>query len=184
MEIIQQKVSELQTISALSEPTSFFMMLDKDDLSQGAGGSVKNAPASAMNLLFWSSSANYEIVTNWQNTYTTVNSNSALWVESGSRISLTYGASLTPNCNDGLSRSITLTGNCDIQPPTNGTDGMVLMLKFVASGASRELTFNSAIKKPTGTTYEATISSGSTRIVHLEYNGSYWMMIRNLEFAP
>jgi hypothetical protein len=99
-------------------------------------------------------------------------------------VALTYATSLTPDCNDGLSRSITLTGDCVINAPTNGADGTVLMLRFVASGASRELTYNSAIKLPTGATYEATVASGSTRIAHLEYNGSLWMLVKNLEFTP
>ncbi len=99
------------------------------------------------------------------------------------RIALTYGATLTPDCNDGLSRSVTMTGNQVINAPTNGVSGMILTLKMLASGADRELTFHSDIKKPTGATYEATVVSGSTRVIQLEYNGTAWMLIKNLEFV-
>lgn len=99
------------------------------------------------------------------------------------RIALTYSATLTPNCNDGLSRSVTMTGDQVINAPTNGVSGMILTLKMLASGADRELTFHADIKKPTGATYEATVASGSTRVIQLEYNGTAWMLIKNLEFV-
>ena len=99
------------------------------------------------------------------------------------RIALTYSATLTPNCNDGLSRSVAMTGDQVINAPTNGVSGMILTLKMLASGADRELTFHSDIKKPTGSTYEATVASGSTRVIQLEYNGTAWMLIKNLEFV-
>jgi hypothetical protein len=100
-----------------------------------------------------------------------------------SRVALTYAGTLTPNCNDGLSRSVTMTGNLVVNAPTNGVDGMVLKLRCLASGASRQLTFHASIKMPTGVSYEATVASGATRIVELEYNGTAWMLIKNLEFA-
>lgn len=99
------------------------------------------------------------------------------------RIALTYSATLTPNCNDGLSRSVAMTGDQVINAPTNGVSGMILTLKMLASGADRELTFHADIKKPTGATYEATVASGSTRVIQLEYNGTAWMLIKNLEFV-
>ncbi len=99
------------------------------------------------------------------------------------RTALTFASSITPNCDDGLSRSVTLTGDCVIGAPTNPVDGYIIRLKFLASGADRELTFNSSIKLPTGITYEATVVAGSTRIIELEYNGTSWMMIKNLEFV-
>jgi hypothetical protein len=154
MEIIQQKVSELQTISALSEPTSFFMMLDKDDLSQGAGGSVKNAPASAMNLLFWSSSANYEIdhisdvyttvnsnSANWQNVYTTVQSNSANNWSGGLTLFTTVSSAVTPNnvINvHALSATSTQT-NVDVAIIAKGTGAVLAQIpdNTTAGGAKR-----------------------------------------------
>lgn len=99
------------------------------------------------------------------------------------RIALTYAGTLTPNCDDGLSRSVAMTGNQVINAPTNGVDGMVLKLKMLASGGARQLTFNAAIKMPTGSTYEPTVASGSTRMIELEYNGTAWMLIKNLEFV-
>lgn len=99
------------------------------------------------------------------------------------RIALTYSATLTPDCNDGLSRSVTMTGDQVINAPTNGVSGMILTLKMLASGGARELTFHADIKTPTGSTYEATVASGSTRVIQLEYNGTAWMLIKNLEFV-
>ena len=99
------------------------------------------------------------------------------------RIALTYASTLTPNCNDGLSRSVAMTGDQVINAPTNGVSGMIFTLKMLASGADRELTFHADIKKPTGSTYEATVASGSTRVIQLEYNGTAWMLIKNLEFV-
>lgn len=106
----------------------------------------------------------------------------AVWHLLSSALPLTYAATLTPDCNDGLFRSVAMTGDLEINAPTNGVDGMRLRLRLVASGAARELTFQAAIVKPTGSTYEATVASGSYRIVELEYNGSFWMMTKNLEF--
>jgi hypothetical protein len=106
----------------------------------------------------------------------------AVWHLLSSALPLTYAATLTPDCNDGLFRSVAMTGDLEINAPTNGVDGMRLRLRLVASGAARELTFQAAIIKPTGSTYEATVASGSYRIVELEYNGSFWMMTKNLEF--
>lgn len=99
------------------------------------------------------------------------------------RTQLTYGATMTPDCADGFNRFIVMEGTGTINPPTNGTDGTILKLRILASGASRDLSFNASIKKPTGVTYTATIASGSTRIAELEHNGVAWMLIKNLEFA-
>ena len=96
---------------------------------------------------------------------------------------LTYSATLTPDCNDGLSRSVAMTGDQVINAPTNAVTGMVMRLFMLASGGARELTFNAAIKTPTDSTYEATVASGATRRVDLEYNGTAWMLIKNLEFS-
>lgn len=98
-------------------------------------------------------------------------------------VSLSYSGSLTPNCNDGLHRKVTMTGDLAVNAPSNGADGMVWRGRFTASGAARELTFHSDIKKPYGSTYEATVESGATRIIHLEHDGTRWVMVRNLEFA-
>jgi len=90
-------------------------------------------------------------------------------------VSLTYGASLTPNCNDGLRRKVTMTGNATLNAPANGVDGMVWNGRFVASGAARNLTLNAAIKLPSefsGITNPVTIASGATWRVQLEYDSA------------
>lgn len=99
------------------------------------------------------------------------------------RTSLTYASTVTPDCDDGLSRSVTMTGDMTINAPTNAVDGMRLRIKLLASGAPRELTFHASIKMPTGSTYEPTVASGATRIIELEYNGTAWMLVKNLEFS-
>ena len=100
-----------------------------------------------------------------------------------SRVALTYAATLTPDCLDGRSRSVTMTGDLLINAPINPVDAMVMKFKLLASGGARELTFHADIKMPTDSTYEATVASGATRMIELEYNGTAWMLIKNLEFA-
>ena len=76
-----------------------------------------------------------------------------------------------------------MTGNMTINAPTNAVDGMRLRMELLASGASRQLTFHASIKTPTGSNFQPTIASGATRIIELEYNGTAWMVVKNLEFA-
>lgn len=96
---------------------------------------------------------------------------------------LTYAATLTPNCNDGLYRKVTMTGNLTVNAPTNAQDGMIWRGRFRAHNNTYNLTFNAAIKIPTGVIYEPTVVSGSSRVIHLEYDGTRWVMVRNLEFT-
>lgn len=93
-------------------------------------------------------------------------------------ISLTYGASLTPDCNDGLYRKVVMTGNPTLNAPTNGSDGMKWKCRFTASGADRTLTIHAGIKVPSESTFAGTqvITSGETWIVQLEHNGTAWML--------
>ncbi len=99
-------------------------------------------------------------------------------VGSTAPIALTYGASLTPNCNDGLYRKVTMTGAATLNAPTNGTDGMKWKARFTASGADRTLTINAAILVPSESTFAGSqvIVSGETWIVQLEHNGTAWML--------
>lgn len=113
---------------------------------------------------------------------TSATAENATWHLVGSALPLTYAATLTPDCDEGLFRSVVMTGDLEINAPTNGVDGMRMRLRLIASGAARELTFHAAIVKPTGSTYEATVANSSYRVVELEYNGSFWMMTKNLEF--
>lgn len=99
------------------------------------------------------------------------------------RTELPWATGVAPDCNEGFSRFVNLTGNMVINPPTNGRDGVVFKLRALATGASRTLTFHTDIKKPTGITYTATIASGSTRMTELEHNGTSWLLIKNLEFT-
>lgn len=98
-------------------------------------------------------------------------------------VTLTFANPLAPNCNDGLYRKVTMTNDASLSAPSNGADGMVWRGRFTASGANRELTLGANILTPTDVVFDATIASGSTRVLWLESNGTKWMLTRNLEFV-
>lgn len=88
-------------------------------------------------------------------------------------IALTYGASLTPDCNDGTHRSVLMTGAVTLNPPTSESDGLIWRGRFKASASSRALTLNASIKIPSefsSISNPVTISSGATWRVQLEYD--------------
>lgn len=98
-----------------------------------------------------------------------------------SSTNLAYSASLTPDCNDGLARKITLTGDVTLNPPTNPTDRMTWEGIFLASGSDRTITLNAAIKIPsnfTGFVNPTTITQNSRWLVQVRYNSdssSWWL---------
>lgn len=100
-----------------------------------------------------------------------------------SAVALDYAATLAPDCDEGLLRTITMTGDLVVNVPTNAAAGLALELLCTASGGDRELTFHASIKAPTGESYEATVASGSVRYVRLFYTGSAWIRTHNVEFA-
>lgn len=99
------------------------------------------------------------------------------------RTELPWATGVAPDCDEGFSRFVNLTGNMVINPPINGRDGAVFKLRALAVGSGRSLTFHTDIKKPIGITYTGAIASGSTRITELEHNGTSWLLIKNLEFT-
>jgi hypothetical protein len=98
-----------------------------------------------------------------------------------SSTSLTYAASLTPSCAEGLRRKVTCTGNVTLNAPTNARDGMTWEGTFHASAADRTITLNAAIKVPSGFSgveNPTTIPSGARWFVQLKYNGdmaAWWL---------
>jgi hypothetical protein len=139
------------------------------------------------------------LTANWQSTYTTfssqsasnasvystVQSNSSTWATGAvsAPTSLTYALSITPSLSDGISRKVTMTGNLTLNAITNATDGSLWKCRFTASGADRTITLGANIQTPKGTTFSGIVSSGFTRLLEMNYNGTKWWLVRNQEFA-
>lgn len=80
-------------------------------------------------------------------------------------VTLTYGASLTPDAPAGNLRECTLTGDATLMSPTSPTTGQTIYLDFLASGAARTLTIDSGITRFAGINSAIVIESG--KIVRL-----------------
>ena len=90
----------------------------------------------------------------------------------------TYAASLTLNAAAGNSRIMTATGNVTLNEPTGGADGQLLLLKVIASGAQRVVTFGGALKRPTTIASTLTIASGARGHIGLSYESAYgWTVV-------
>lgn len=120
----------------------------------------------------------------WDSTYSTVQTYSAAWTDTAAPTTLTYAASITPSLSDGISRKVTMTGDLTLNAPTNATDGSLWKGRFTASGADRTITLGANIQTPRGTTFSGIVSSGFTRLFEMNYNGTKWWLVRNQEFAP
>jgi hypothetical protein len=99
------------------------------------------------------------------------------WI--GAPTTITYGATIQPNMQDGDFRKVALTGNIELDPPTNPTEGMRLELWITVDGTNRTLTIDSAILIPTdsGFTSPKTLTASKTYIVMLRYLGSAWGLV-------
>jgi hypothetical protein len=84
-----------------------------------------------------------------------------------------YAASLTINAAAGNNRIMTATGPVTLNEPANGVDGQLIMLKIVASGAQRVVTFNAALKRPSSIVSTLTIPSGQRGHIGLSYEATY-----------
>ena len=115
--------------------------------------------------------------------FSTVQSNSAAWTDTIVPTTLTYTLSITPSLSDGISREVTMTGDITLNAPTNGSDGSLWKCRFAASGADRAITLGANIHTPRGTTFSGIVSSGFTRLLEMNYNGTNWWVVRNQEFA-
>lgn len=93
-------------------------------------------------------------------------------------VALTYAADCTPDCADGLLRKCTLTGNIEINPPSNPAEGMRWECWLTCDGSARTLTLDAAILVPSESTvsWPKTLVASKTFIVMLKYNGSAWML--------
>ena len=89
-----------------------------------------------------------------------------------------YAASLTLNATAGNSRIMTATGNVTLNEPTGGVDGQLLMLKVIASGAQRVVTFGAALKRPSSIASTLTIPSGQRGHIGLSFESAYgWTVV-------
>jgi hypothetical protein len=86
----------------------------------------------------------------WANTAAKVLTTDQIWA-AAAPVTLTYGASFTPDLNTFINGEITLTGNITLNAPTNYKVGQTFSIKLIqdASG-SRLATWNSAYKFPNG----------------------------------
>lgn len=87
-------------------------------------------------------------------------------------VALTYAASLTPDATAGNYRVVTATGNATLNPPTNGADGQMLRVRFIASGAARTVTFAAGFKRPASIASTLVIPSGLRGDVGLLYEAA------------
>lgn len=75
-------------------------------------------------------------------------------------LALAYAASLTPDASQGNYRVVTATGDSTLNPPTNGVDGQMLRLRFIASGAARTVAFAAGLRRPSSIASTLAIPSG------------------------
>lgn len=89
-----------------------------------------------------------------------------------------FAASLTLNAAAGNSRIMTATGNVTLNEPTGGVDGQLLMLKVIASGAQRTVTFGGTLRRPTSIASTLTIPSGQRGHIGLSFESTYgWTVV-------
>lgn len=94
------------------------------------------------------------------------------------RFTITYGATVTPDCNNGPFQFCTATGAVALAIPTNAVEDFVMSLRFVASGAQRVITFNASFKAATGVGTTLTIPSGGRGDIALRYEAAYgWTIL-------
>jgi hypothetical protein len=84
-----------------------------------------------------------------------------------------YASSLTLNATAGNNRICTATGNITLNEPTGGADGQLIMLRVIASGAQRVVTFGAALKRPGSIASSLTVPSGQRGTVGLYFESTY-----------
>jgi len=84
-------------------------------------------------------------------------------------ITITYGATITPDAATGSLFRCTATGNITLANPTGGVDGQWIRVEITASGADRVLTL-------TGVTGTITIPSAGKWVGDLLFDGTDWWL--------
>ncbi|MGE3487443.1 MAG: hypothetical protein AB7L09_22205 [Nitrospira sp.] len=94
------------------------------------------------------------------------------------RYTLTYAATITPDCTNGAYGVCTATGDVALEIPTNPTEDFMLRLRFVASGAQRVVTFNASYKLPSHIGSTLTIQSGGRADIGMLYETGFgWTVL-------
>lgn len=94
-----------------------------------------------------------------------------------------YAASLTLNAAAGNNRICTATGNLTLNDPANGADGQSLLLRVIASGAQRVVTFAGTLKRPSAIGTTLTIGSGQRGDIGLYFEATYGWTVRAAQVA-
>jgi hypothetical protein len=94
-----------------------------------------------------------------------------------------YAASLTLNAAAGNNRVCTATGNLTLNDPANGADGQLLLLRVIASGAQRVVTFAGTLKRPSAIASTVTIANGLRGDIGLYYESAYGWTVRAAQVA-
>jgi len=95
-----------------------------------------------------------------------------------SPINLDYAFSLTPDVDDGLLRTTTLTGNVTLNAPTSPVAGAVWEWYVTADGTNRNLSLHVDIKIPSDSAFTSPkiLTANKTYILQLRYVGSSWCL--------
>jgi len=103
----------------------------------------------------------------------------ASWQATGSAswYTITYGATITPNLNNGGAQKCTLTGNVIVAAPTNGADGQTLKVQLIQDGTgNRTVTWNAVFKFAPGADVIHP-DAGKVTLWEFVLDGSSWLCL-------
>jgi hypothetical protein len=93
---------------------------------------------------------------------------------------VSYAATVTLDASTGNAFKITATGALTLGVPTNPTDGQMLFVEVLASGAQRVVTLNASIVLTGGIPSTLTITSAQVGVIGLRYSvlrGNVWLCL-------
>jgi hypothetical protein len=94
-----------------------------------------------------------------------------------------YASSLTINAAGGNNRVVTATGNLTLNEPSNGADGQMLLVRVIAQGGQRVVTFSGLLKRPSSIGTTVTIANGLRGDIGLYYEAAYGWTVRAAQVA-
>jgi hypothetical protein len=90
-----------------------------------------------------------------------------------------YSSTITPINNSNI--TVTCTGDLTINPPANGTNGAMVRIWIIASGANRNVSLSGSIRIPRTSTFTnpQTILSGEKARLSIQYDATkaVWELI-------
>ena len=94
-------------------------------------------------------------------------------------IVLPFSQEVQPDCNDGLVRKVTLTGDIAFDAPINAVEGINWECWVTCDGTPRNLAFDGAILIPSDSAFTSpkTLTINKTYIILMKYNGTAWMLV-------